>query len=204
MSARRKKEESFRPSVEMWSIENVVPYALNSKKHPPEQIAKLISAIAEFGWDVPIVVDEDGIILKGHGRRLAALQMNLKQVPVIVRKGLSDAEKKAIRISDNRIAQSEWDADMLRVELEALSELNFDLNLTGFDEDEWSNFAQDAMLDFQPPEDDSDGENESEEGREEQINNQWSVLVQCHNERKQLELLQRLTEEGYECRSLIS
>lgn len=127
---------NFMPKVEMWDIDKILPYALNSKKHPDEQIAKLASAMVEFGMDVPVVVDADGILIKGHARRAAAIKLGLKQFPVIVRTDLSPTQVKASRLADNRIAQSEWDNEMLALELGALDDIGFDLDLTGFDPDE--------------------------------------------------------------------
>ncbi|MFK0731404.1 MAG: site-specific DNA-methyltransferase [Gloeotrichia echinulata HAB0833] len=144
-----KTKPSFKAAVEWYPLDKIIPYPTNSKKHPPEQITKLVGMIAEFGWDVPIVVDENGVILKGHGRQLAASRMELKEVPVIVRRGLSEAQKKAIRIADNKVAESPWDDEFLKVELEALAEMDFDLKLTGFDEEDWSSFTKDGESEFQ-------------------------------------------------------
>jgi ParB-like chromosome segregation protein Spo0J len=98
-------------------------------------VDKIAASIAEFGFDQPIVVDEQGVILKGHGRREAALRLGLEQVPVIVRTDLSETQKKACRIADNKVAESEWLEDALRLELLELKDENYDLTLTGFDEE---------------------------------------------------------------------
>jgi DNA modification methylase len=126
----------FQPDTVMRDIDTITPYAKNTKLHPDEQIAKLASMIAEFGWDQPIVIDKDGIIIKGHGRRLAALRLNLKQVPVVVRTDLSKAQVMAARIADNRVAESGWDTSLLSMEFSELKDMEFDLDLLGFDADE--------------------------------------------------------------------
>src|SRR5690349_16944205 len=84
-------------------IGQIKPYELNAKKHPVEQVNTLASRIKKDGFDQAIVVDEDFVILKGHGRRLAAIQLGMKQVPVVVKIGLTEAHKRACRIADNKV-----------------------------------------------------------------------------------------------------
>lgn len=140
--------KQFQPEVQWLPVEKIVPYALNNKKHPQRQIDSIASSIAQFGWDVPIVVDEDSIILKGHGRYLAALKLSLTRVPVIVRSDLTPTEKRAARIADNKTAISDWDEEPLKLELEWLKEANFDLELTGFSLEECSQLFTFGTLDF--------------------------------------------------------
>lgn len=121
---------------DLWPIEKVTPYHANIKKHPESQITQLASMIAEYGWDQPIVVDEHGIIIKGHGRLEAAKRLGMTEVPIIVRSDLTPAQIKAARIADNKVAESEWDLDNLKLEMAELEAMDFDLELTGFDEDE--------------------------------------------------------------------
>lgn len=123
-------------SFELRPIEKVIPYHANVKKHPAKQVDKLASMITEYGWDQPIVVDEKSVIIKGHCRLEAAKKLGLKEVPVIVRSDLSKAQVKAARIADNKIAESEWDIDNLVLELNELDDMEFNADLTGFDEDE--------------------------------------------------------------------
>lgn len=103
---------------EQWPIENLTPYRLNVKKHEQDQVARIAASLAKFGWrGSPIVVDKNGVIIAGHGRRLAALELGLKTVPVSVAADLSDDEVRALRLADNRAAISDTDTDMLRLEL---------------------------------------------------------------------------------------
>lgn len=111
-------------NIKLVPIDQITPYALNSKKHDNAQVERIMSSIRQFGWDQPIVVDANYEIIKGHGRRLAAIQLGLKQVPVLVRDDLSPDEVRAARLADNRVAISDIDSDLLR---EELSTLNFDL-----------------------------------------------------------------------------
>jgi hypothetical protein len=106
--------------VELWDIDKVKPYPKNAKNHPPEQIARLAKTISKFGWDQPIVVDKDGVIIKGHGRRLAAIHIYMTKVPVIVRDDLTKEEADAARISDNSVSSTSYDTNMLQEELKRI------------------------------------------------------------------------------------
>ena len=130
---------NFQHKVEMWDIGKIKPYSQNAKTHPPEQIEKLANAMTEFGMDVPIVVDGNGTIIKGHGRRLAAIKLGLKQFSVIVRTDLTPVQVKAARLADNRISQTSWDNELLSTEMGALYEEDFDLAKMGFDPGEIAN-----------------------------------------------------------------
>ena len=106
-------------------IEKLIPYENNVKKHPPEQVLKIAKSIKEFGWrGAPIQVDENMVIINGHGRRLAALSLGMTKVPVVVEEGLTPEQIKAYRLSDNRVGISDIDTDLLQIEL---GELEFDL-----------------------------------------------------------------------------
>lgn len=103
---------------EAWPIENITPYRLNVKKHEAEQVSRIAASLARFGWrGSPIVVDKNGVIIAGHGRRLAAIELGWKTVPVSVAADLGEDEVRALRLADNRVAISDTDTDMLRVEL---------------------------------------------------------------------------------------
>lgn len=129
--------------VELLPPDSLTPYANNAKKHPTEQIDKIAGQIAKFGFDQPIVVDKQKVIIKGHGRREAALRLGLKEVPVVIAAHLSDHEAMAVRLADNRVAESDWDDKFLKFEFGTLDRNDFDLNLTGFDQDEWIDFLKD-------------------------------------------------------------
>ena len=123
--------------IEKWDITRLTPYARNSRTHSDEQISQLAASIKEWGWTTPVLVDEDGSIIAGHGRTLAAQRLKMTEVPVMVAKGWSDAKKRAYVIADNKLAMNAgWDEQMLALELGELSDLNFDLELTGFNKKE--------------------------------------------------------------------
>lgn len=127
---------NLRTEVKLYPIEQIRPYEQNAKIHPPEQIEKLAAQILKMGWDQPIVVDPDMTIIKGHGRYAAALKLELKEVPVIVT-DLTKEQARVARIADNRLAQVPWDDEILKMELQAISDTDgADLDFTAFEMDE--------------------------------------------------------------------
>ena len=121
--------------VEQWSIDKVIPYARNPRKND-KGVAKVAASLKEYGFRQPIVVDADGVVIVGHTRLKAAQQLGMDKVPVHVATGLTANQVKAYRIADNRVAEeSEWDEELLSLEMSDLREVGFDLNLTGFDGD---------------------------------------------------------------------
>jgi ParB-like chromosome segregation protein Spo0J len=118
------------------AVDDLTPYANNSRTHSDDQIAEVARSISEFGFTNPILIDEAGGIIAGHGRLLAARQVGMAEVPTITLHGLTPEQAKAYVIADNQLAlNSGWDLDMLKVEIEALQELDFDIDLLGFDDD---------------------------------------------------------------------
>jgi ParB-like chromosome segregation protein Spo0J len=123
--------------VERWKIEKLVPYARNARTHSDEQVGQIAASIKEWGWTTPVLVDETGSIIAGHGRTLAAQRLQMTEVPVMVAKGWSDAKKRAYVLADNKLAlNAGWDNEMLALELGEIGDLGFDLDLTGFTADE--------------------------------------------------------------------
>jgi len=115
----------------------LIPYAKNSRTHDDAQVAQIAASIKEFGWTNPILVDGDKGIIAGHGRLMAARKLKMDKVPVIELSGMTEAQKKAYVIADNRLAlNAGWDNAMLTIELQDLEDEGFDLSLTGFDKDE--------------------------------------------------------------------
>ena len=123
--------------LQLVPIEKLVPYANNARTHSPEQIKKLRSSLREFGFINPVIIDRDYGVIAGHGRILAAQEEGIEKIPCVFADHLSEAQKKAYIIADNRMAMDAgWDEEMLRVEIEALQAADFDPLLTGFDEKE--------------------------------------------------------------------
>lgn len=123
---------------------DLIPYARNSRTHSDEQVAQISASIKEFGFTNPILIDEDGLIIAGHGRVQAAQRLNLDEVPAIVLEYLTEAQKKAYVIADNKLAlNAGWDFDMLKVEFNDLIDMDFDLSLIGFDDKELNQILAD-------------------------------------------------------------
>jgi DNA modification methylase len=133
----------MKPEYKTVSVEKLIPYARNSRTHSEAQVAKIAASIKEFGFLNPIITDGKNGIVAGHGRVMAAQKLGLKELPVIEASHLTEAQKRAYVIADNRLAlDAGWDNDMLKVELQELSDLDFDLSLTGFDEKELDGFLE--------------------------------------------------------------
>lgn len=144
--------------MQLVPIEKLVPYVNNARTHSPEQINKLRSSLREFGFINPVIIDRDFGVIAGHGRILAAKEEGITEVPCVFADHLTEAQKKAYIIADNRMAMDAgWDEELLRVEIEALQAEAFDLSLTGFDEKELSDLFKDDA-DVQEDEFDVDAE----------------------------------------------
>lgn len=116
---------------------DLIPYINNSRTHNEEQVKQICASINEFGFTNPLLIDEKENIIAGHGRLLASKKLNMEEVPCIVLSGLTEAQKKAYIIADNKLAlNAGWDDELLKLELENLKELDFDISLTGFNIDE--------------------------------------------------------------------
>jgi len=122
--------------VEPWPIERLIAYANNPRLHSEADLDKIAASIDEWGWTNPVLVDEKGVLIAGHGRAAAAARLGLKSIPVIVARGWSEDQKQAYRLADNELAaRASWDPDLLRNELGDLKFSGFDLELTGFEPD---------------------------------------------------------------------
>ena len=139
---------AFTPrQIEFWPIERLRPYARNAKMHGPDQVARIAASMARFGWTVPCMVGDDGELIAGHGRVLAATELGLSEVPVIRLGHLDEAERRAYRIADNKLTElGDWDEALLRDEVAGLLAEDFDLSLLGFAEDELEALLQDPDL----------------------------------------------------------
>lgn len=140
-----KRELIYKP------IDDLIPYANNSRTHSPEQVNQVAASIKEFGFTNPVLIDDDGGIIAGHGRVMAARKLNISEVPTITLGGLSEAQRKAYVIADNKLAlNSGWDFEVLRLEVETLKDLDFDIGFLGFDDVELGEllFDSDSEADF--------------------------------------------------------
>jgi len=123
--------------IEIWSVDRVVPYSKNARTHSPEQVAQIAASIAEFGFNAPILVDSNAGIVAGHGRLLAARKLGLAEVPVVVLDHLTETQRRAYIIADNKLAENAgWNEEVLAAELADLERDGLDLKLVGFSDDE--------------------------------------------------------------------
>ena len=144
--------------MKLVDIEKLVPYVNNARTHSQDQINKLRSSIREFGFINPVIIDKDYGVIAGHGRIMAAKEEGIKEVPCVFADHLNEAQKKAYILADNRMAlDAGWDEELLRVEIESLEEYGFNVELTGFSEEE---LGQLFDLDSEAKEDDFDVEEE--------------------------------------------
>lgn len=121
--------------VERWPVDKLVPYARNSRTHSDTQVAQIAASIKEWGWTTPVLVSEDGTLIAGHGRVMAARKLGLQEVPVMIARGWTEAQRRAYVVADNQLAlNAGWDMDLLSIEMLDLKAEGFDLSLIGFDD----------------------------------------------------------------------
>jgi len=170
------------------SVKDLIPYANNTRTHDDKQIKQIAASIKEFGFTNPVLIGKDNDIIAGHGRVLAAEKIKIDKVPCIVLDGLSEAQKKAYIIADNKLAlNAGWDEELLKIELEGLKELDFDLSLIGFNVDELDIF-------FCTEEEKEQIDNSSK------IKDQFQLIIDCENEEELEKVYNELESEGYTCR----
>jgi len=149
-------------NIEMIGIEKLIPYAKNSRTHSDEQVAQLAGSIKEFGFNNPVLIGQDDVIIAGHGRVMAARKVGLMEVPCIRLTHLTETQRKAYIIADNRLAlNAGWDNELLRLELNELDG-NIDLNLLGFTVPELT-IAMGFGADFEPGTEDDQGKLDQKE-----------------------------------------
>ena len=134
------------------NIEDLIPYARNSRTHSDKQIAQIAASIKEFGWRNPVLIDGDNGIIAGHGRVLAARKLNIEQIPTIDGSDMTDIQKRMYVIADNKLAlNADWDDEILALELEELESLGADIELLGFDDEELDDLNGDDEGDGDEP-----------------------------------------------------
>lgn len=132
--------------VEWLSPADLIPYEMNAKAHPAEQVEHIANSIKNFGWTQPIVVDENNVVVIGHGRLMAAKELMLEKVPVVRRDDLNEEQINALRLADNKTNESEWDFGKLEEELAMLSINGFDMEQFGFENISPDGFGEDFSL----------------------------------------------------------
>lgn len=158
--------------IENKNINDLIPYANNAREHSQDQIIQIASSIKEFGFNNPILIDEQNGVIAGHGRLEAAKMLKIDEVPTICLTHLNDKQRKAFILADNRIAiNSTWNTDLLTLELENLKD-DFDLNLLGFNEDEVNALTDPEFLPA----------TEDEQGKLDELDPKWIDCPHCGKE----------------------
>ena len=174
--------------VERRKVKDLVPYAKNARTHSEKQIEQIARAIEQC-WSVPCLVDEKGGLIAGHGRVLAAKKLGLDEVPVVVARGWSEAQKRAYVIADNKLTENGgWDDELLAAEMADLKGLDFDITLTGFALDDIETEAGDGI----------------EDAPDSKYKEQFGVIVICRDEAHQQEVFESLAGSGYEVRVVVT
>lgn len=160
--------------MKLVAIEKLVPYANNARTHSQEQINKLRSSLREFGFINPVLIDENFGIIAGHGRVMAAKAENISEIPCVFVEHLTEAQKKAYILADNRLAlDAGWDEELLKIELEALKEMDFDISFAGFDDIEIEKYLNGG--DVEVSEDDFDVDEELKKPCISKVGDVWTL-----------------------------
>lgn len=181
--------------VQELNLKDIIPYARNPRNNSAS-IDKVAASIKEFGFNQPIVVDSEMVIIVGHTRYLAAKKLKLKKVPVLVATNLNPAKAKAYRLADNRTHEdSTWDEELLKLELEEINkEGEVDIKLTGFDLKEIEQYLKLESAESETQEDEP----------EDHYKEQYGVIVICTDEAMQEEIYSKLSGEGYNCKVVVT
>jgi len=165
-------------------IDKLIPYARNARTHPESQVAQIAASIREFGFVNPIIIDKDFGIIAGHGRLAAAQKLGLEEVPCLRVEHLTETQKRAYILADNRLAElAEWDNELLKLEFEELKLESFDIELAGFDDE----FIEKRF----------GAEDEKPEGVDHNIADEFLLIVELENENEQQALFESLQQQGY-------
>ena len=164
--------------IVMRKVSELTPYGLNAKKHDDKQVDNVANSIKRFGWQQPIVIDENGVVVIGHCRLMAAKKLKMKEVPVTVASGLTEDEIKELRIADNKTNESPWDLNLLAEDIEGLDFEGFEFDLKSVEIEE----PEEIMR------------------KEAAYIESISVVIDCENDEEAETIFERLSEEGYKCR----
>jgi len=161
-------------NVKYRKVEDLIPYVNNSRKHSDEQVAQISASIKEFGWTNPILIDGTNSIIAGHGRLMAARKLKMDEVPTIELGHLTDTQRKALVIADNKLAlNADWDTTLLTIELDELLKDGFALDILGFNEQEIKTIMSDVNF---------DAGSEEDQGKLDQLDPKWICCPHCGKE----------------------
>ena len=191
-------QQHIAKQIILQSVEALIPYARNSRTHSDEQVAQIAASIREFGFTNPVLVDNGGGIVAGHGRVMAARKLGMAEVPTVNVGWLNEQQRRAYVIADNQLAlNAGWDDEALAAELSALDDSGFDVGLVGF-----SDADMERLLGLTDSNETGGRAGNSDTG----INYQekFAVLVDCKNEDHQAQVYESLTAAGYVCKVLVN
>ena len=161
-------------NVKYRKVDDLIPYVNNSRKHSDEQVAQISASIKEFGWTNPILIDGTNSIIAGHGRLMAARKLKMDEVPTIELDHLTDTQRKALVIADNKLAlNADWDTTLLTIELDELLKDGFALDILGFNEQEIKTIMSDVNF---------DAGSEEDQGKLDQLDPKWICCPHCGKE----------------------
>ena len=181
--------KSLANKIQLWEIEKLVPYEKNARTHSSEQIKEIANSIDKFGFNNPILVDGQKGIIAGHGRLLAAKHLGMKEVPIVILDHLTEVQKRAYIIADNKIAlNADWDPLILSEELKELKELDFDIKDIGFSTKELEEFLDNEVVEKEVSDKDID------------LNEQYIISVSCRDEIQMEQLYSEFKGRGLECK----
>ena len=164
----------MKKNIEQVDIAKLIPYVNNARVHSEDQVLQIASSIKEFGFNNPVLIDKEDGIISGHGRVLAARKLDLKEVPCIRLQHLTETQKKAFIIADNKIAlNADWDQELLTIELDALLADGFAMEILGFDSEEMK------AITYQP---NFDAGSEDDQGKLDQLDPKWIACPHCGKE----------------------
>lgn len=180
----------IRENIEIVELSLLKPYSKNPRVHTQKHLKQIWASMCEFGWTQPVMIDEENLILAGHGRYGAAKMGGLEFVPCLRLSGLTPSQKQAVIISDNKLTEnSEWNQELLISEVMELQNQEFDLSVLGFSEKEIEDLIG--------------GGDASEDQSGDMAEPTFEILIQCENEADQVQMLEELAERGIKCRALI-
>ena len=166
-------------------IDKLIPYVNNARTHSDEKVAQIAASIREFGFCNPVLVDKENNVIAGHGRLLAARKLEMDAVPTIRLEHLTEAQRKAYVLADNKLAlNAGWDDELLKIELGELMDMDFEVDLLGFSDEEMKKLFKDV----------------DEKIKDESFESQFSIIIDCSDESEQEMVYDQLTQEGYQCR----
>jgi len=176
------------------AVDELIPYARNARVHTDEHITQLASSIREFGFNTPVLIDDEMNVIAGHGRILAAKKLKIDTVPAVILSHFTTAQKRAFILADNKLHDnSSFDYEMLQTELDELKDVGFDLSIAGFEDFELNVEGFDTGAGFEDPD---LGAPPGPDNYQEQ----YAVMVVCDSENMQADVYNKLKDDGYSCR----